>query len=206
MTDEYEIPVGDTGHETGTFLMVLTALKPFTLYETRNGIWTREKPEDGTLVEAYNKIAWIFADDEGETGEGTTSTARSERSTLFAWATGLGMSPAVVLDRSKPIPASQLIGREAMVTFAADPKSGYSKIVSVVPAPKARAAAPAPVVTPAATEVPAGPIREVVPPQAQPVEQPMTTLPNMVDPNAAFGQAGPQAAAVAAGEKDDLPF
>jgi hypothetical protein len=137
MTDEYEIPTGDTGHEPGTFLMTLTALKPFTLYETRKG-WTREKPEDGTLVEAYNKIEWVFADDEGEMGTGSTSTARSERSTLFAWATGLGLSPAVVLDRSKPIPAGQLIGREAMVTFAPD-KNGYSRITSVVPAPKARA-------------------------------------------------------------------
>src|SRR5688572_27474000 len=126
MTDEYEIPTGDTGHETGTFLMTLTALKPFTLYETTKG-WTREKPEDGSLVEAYNKIEWVFADEDGETGTGTTSTARSERSTLFAWATGLGMAPATVLDRSKPIPASQLVGREAMVTFAAD-KNGYARI------------------------------------------------------------------------------
>jgi hypothetical protein len=146
MTDEYEIPVGDTGHETGTFLMTLTALKPFTLYETTKG-WTREKPEDGNVVEAYNKIEWIFADEDGEYGNGTTSTARSERSTLYAWATGLGMPAAVVLDRSKPIPASQLVGRDAMVTFAAD-KNGYSRISSVVPAPKARAAAPAPVAQP----------------------------------------------------------
>ena len=65
--------------------MILTALKPFTLYETTKG-WTREeKPEDGSLVEAYNKIEWVFADEEGEPGSGTTSTARSERSTLFAW-------------------------------------------------------------------------------------------------------------------------
>jgi len=141
MTDEYEIPTGDTGHELGTFLMTLTALKPFTLYETTKG-WTREKPEDGNVVEAYNKIEWVFCDEDGEFGNGTTSTARSERSTLFAWATGLGMPPAVVLDRSKPIPASQLVGREAMVTFAAD-KNGYARISSVVPAPKARTAAPA---------------------------------------------------------------
>lgn len=142
MTDEYEIPAGDTGHELGTFLMTLTALKPFTLYETTKG-WTREKPEDGSLVEAYNKIEWIFADDDDEMGTGTTSTARSERSTLFAWATGLGMAPATVLDRSKPIPASQLIGRQAMVTFSAD-KNGYSRISSVVPAPRAKAPAPQP--------------------------------------------------------------
>jgi len=141
MNDEYEIPTADTGHETGTFLMTLTALKPFTLYETSKG-WTRDLPTDGTLVESYSKIEWIFADDEGEIGSGSTSTARSERSTLFAWATGLGLAPAVVLDRSKPIPASQLLGREAMVTFAAD-KNGYSRITSVVPAPRARAAAPA---------------------------------------------------------------
>ena len=140
MSDEYEIPTADTGHETGTFLMTLTALKPFTLYETSKG-WTRDLPTDGTLVESYSKIEWIFADDEGEIGSGSTSTARSERSTLFAWATGLGLPPAVVLDRSKPIPASQLLGREAMVTFAAD-KNGYSRITSVVPAPRARAAAP----------------------------------------------------------------
>jgi len=137
MTDEYEIPAGDTGHEVGTFLMTLTALKPFTLYETTKG-WTREKPEDGTLVESYNKVEWIFHDEDGESGIGRTSTARSERSTLFAWATGLGVPPAVVLDRSKPIPASQLIGREGMVTFAPN-KNGYSEITSVVPAPKARA-------------------------------------------------------------------
>ena len=142
MTDDYEIPTGDTGHETGTFLMTLTALRPFTLYETTKG-WTREKPEDGSLVEAYNKIEWVFADDEGETGSGTTSTARSERSTLYAWATGLGLPAGVVLDRSKPIPANQLIGREGMVTFAAD-KNGYSKIASVVPAPKAKAPAAVP--------------------------------------------------------------
>jgi hypothetical protein len=155
--EEYEIPTGDTGHEAGTFLMVLTALRPFTLYETTKG-WTRDKPEDGSLVEAYNKIEWVFADDEGETGTGTTSTARSERSTLFAWATGLGMAPGVVLDRSKPIPASQLIGREAMVTFAPD-KNGYSRISSVVPAPKPRATAtPEPVAftnPPGAQETPA---------------------------------------------------
>jgi hypothetical protein len=142
MTDEYEIPVGDTGHETGTFLMTLMALKPFTLYETTKG-WTREKPEDGSLVEAYNKIEWVFSDEDGEPGTGTTSTARSERSTLFAWATGLGMPAAVVLDRSKPIPASQLLGREGMVTFAPD-KNGYSRISSVVPAPKAKVAPAAP--------------------------------------------------------------
>ena len=139
MTDnDYEIPAGDTGHDTGTFLMTLTALKPFTLFETTKG-WTRERPEDGSIVEAYNKIEWVFVDDDGEFGSGTTSTARSERSTLYAWATGLGMAPAIVIDRSKPIPASQLIGREGMVTFAAD-KNGYSRIASVVPAPKAKAA------------------------------------------------------------------
>ena len=137
MTDsDYEIPAGDTGHETGTFLMTLTALRPFTLFETTKG-WTRERPEDGSLVEAYNKIEWIFADDEGETGSGSTSTARSERSTLYAWATGLGMAPAVILDRSKPIPAAQLIGREGMITVVLD-KNGYSKVASVVPAPKAK--------------------------------------------------------------------
>lgn len=141
MTDEYEIPTGDTGHEAGTFLMTLTALKPFTLYETTKG-WTREKPEDGGIVEAYNKIEWHFADEDGDTGTGRTSTARSERSTLFAWATGLGLPPAVVLDRTKPIPASQLIGREGMVTFAPN-KNGYNEIVSVVPAPKAKAPKPA---------------------------------------------------------------
>lgn len=141
MTDEYEIPVGDTGHEPGTFLMKLTALKPFKLYETRNG-WTREQPVDGSLIETYDKIEWVFADEDGAVGSGNTSTARSERSTLFAWATGLGLAPAVVLDRSKPIPARELIGREAMVTFAPD-KNGYSRITSVVPAPKARGTAPA---------------------------------------------------------------
>ena len=147
MTDDYEIPAGDTGHETGTFLMTLTALRPFTLFETTKG-WTRERPEDGSLVEAYNKIEWVFADDEGETGSGSTSTARSERSTLYAWATGLGVAGGVILDRSKPIPAAQLIGREAMVTFAAD-KNGYSRIASVVPAPRARAQAPTFVAAPA---------------------------------------------------------
>jgi hypothetical protein len=200
MTDDYEIPTGDTGHEPGTFLMVLTALKPFTLYETRNG-WTREKPEDGTLVEAYNKIAWVFADVEGdETAEGTTSTARSERSTLFAWATGLGLSPQMVLDRTKPIPASQLIGRQAMVTFQPDPKSGYSRIKSVVPAPRARATAPA--------AVPAGPIREVIPPLV-PGAGPAVVVPSI--PIGAFGEAGPQPAAEVPGTRlpnqvDDLPF
>lgn len=180
MSDEYEIPVGDTGHEAGTFLMTLTALKPFTLYETTKG-WTREKPEDGSLVEAYNKIEWVFADDEGEFGNGTTSTARSERSTLYAWATGLGMAPAIVLDRSKPIPASQLIGRDAMVTFAPD-KNGYSRIVSVVPAPKARTPRP-----------------------AAPVDQPMTTLPNMAQPGEFDGAPAPQPMAVGAAE-DPLGF
>ncbi len=166
MTDDYEIPTGDAGHEPGTFLMVLTALKPFTLYETRTG-WTRELSDPGSLIESYSKIEWVFADDEGETGSGSTSTARSERSTLFAWATGLGLPPALVLDRSKPIPASQLIGREAMVTFAPD-KNSYSRITSVVPAPRQRVAAPAaPAVAVAAVEQPGGAIREIVPPQPQ---------------------------------------
>lgn len=162
MTDDYEIPTGDTGHEPGTFLMVLTALKPFTLYETRTG-WTRELTDPASLIESYSKIEWVFADDEGETGSGSTSTARSERSTLFAWATGLGLPPALVLDRSKPIPSSQLIGREAMVTFAPD-KSGYSRITSVVPVPRQRAAAPPVAAAPVAEQL-GGPIREVVPPQ-----------------------------------------
>jgi hypothetical protein len=130
----------------------------------------------------------VFADDEGETGTGTTSTARSERSTLFAWATGLGMPPSVVLDRSKPIPASQLVGREAMVTFAPD-KNGYSRISSVVPAPRARAAS-TPAIAP--VEVPAGPVREIVPPQPQ---------------AGGFGEAGVQPAASVTGQTgDDLPF
>lgn len=146
MTEEYEIPVGDTGHEPGTFLMTLTNLKPFTLYETTKG-WSREMPTDGGLVEAYNKIEWVFLDEDGESGTGNTSTARSERSTLYAWATGLGLAPGIVLDRSKPIPAAELIGRTAMVTFAPD-KNGYNRISSVVPAPKARAAVPTPVVIP----------------------------------------------------------
>jgi hypothetical protein len=189
MSDEYEIPTGDTGHEAGTFLMVLTALKPFTLYETTKG-WTRERPDDGSLVEAYNKIEWVFADDEGETGTGTTSTARSERSTLFAWATGLGMPPAVVLDRSKPIPASQLVGREAMVTFAPD-KNGYSRIVSVVPAPKARPQVQPQAANTDAVSQPGGPVREIIPPQQA----------------GGFGVAGPQpAATVPAQATDDLPF
>lgn len=166
MTDDYEIPTGDTGHEPGTFLMVLTALKPFTLYETRNG-WTRERPEDGhAVIEKYDKIDWVFADDQGEIGSGSTSVARSERSTLFAWATGLGLPPATVLDRSKPIPSAQLIGREAMVTFAPD-KNGYSRIVSVVPAPRARTPQP-PAATSDGVSQPGGPVREIVPPQAAP--------------------------------------
>jgi hypothetical protein len=135
MTDEYEIPAGETGIEPGTYLCVLTALTPFTLYEKRDG-WSREKPENpADIVETYNKIEWTFATDDGEIGKGQTSIARSERSTLFAWATGLGMAPAVVLDRSKPIPAGQLIGREGLVTFALD-KGGYSRATSVVPAPR----------------------------------------------------------------------
>ena len=155
MTDDYEIPAGEAGLEPGTYLATLTALKPFTLYETTQG-WTRERPDDG-IVEAYNKIAWHFATDDGDTIESSTSTSRSERSTLYAWAIGLGMAPAVILDRSKPIPAAQLIGREAMVTFAAD-KNGYSRIASVVPAPKAKAAfvAPAPAAVEASTEAPSG--------------------------------------------------
>lgn len=139
MTEEYEIPAGEPQIEPGTYLATLTGLKPFTLYETSRG-WTREKPEDGGVVEAYNKIEWVFHTDDGEPIHGTTSTARSERSTLYAWATGLGMSAAIVLDRSKPIPASQLIGRAGMVTVALD-KNGYSRVASVVPAPRARTAA-----------------------------------------------------------------
>lgn len=141
MTDEYEIPTGDTGHEAGTFLMKLTALKPFKLYETTKG-WSREAPDPSNLIEAFDKIEWLFVDEDGEMGSGNTSTARSEKSTLFAWATGLGVAPAVILDRSKPIPASELIGRTGMVTFAPD-KNGYSRISNVVPPPRARAAAPA---------------------------------------------------------------
>lgn len=177
MTEEYAIPSGDTGHEVGTFLMTLTALKPFRLYETRNG-WTREQPAQADLIEAYDKIEWVFADDEGEIGTGTTSTARSERSTLFAWATGLGLAPAVVLDRSKPIPASQLIGREAMVTFAAD-KNGYSRITSVVPAPRAKAAEAAPAQATAVAEAPSEP---------------------------AFGKVGVQPAASVGASDSGLPF
>lgn len=159
MTDEYEIPAGDPDVEPGTYLATLTALKPYTLYETSKG-WTRDKPDDGTVVEAYNKIEWVFHTDDEEPLpiRGNTSTARSDRSTLYAWATGLGMPAATVLDRSKPIPASQLIGRQAMVTVVLD-KNGYSKIASVVPAPRARAADPAPAgafdgapTTPPATE------------------------------------------------------
>ena len=188
MTDDYEIPTGDTGHEPGTFLMVLTALKPWKLYETRNG-WAREAPTDGSLIQVYDKIEWVFADDQGETGSDSTSVARGESSTLFKWATGLGVPPAVVLDRSKPIPSSQLIGREGLVTFMPN-KNGYSRITSVVPAPKARTApVQPPVANTEAVSQPGGPIREIVPPQP---EQPMTAPPNMVAPDAAFGQAGPQ--------------
>jgi hypothetical protein len=135
MTDDYEIPAGEAGLEPGTYLATLTALKPFTLYETTQG-WTRERPDDG-IVEAYNKIAWHFATDDGDTIESSTSTSRSERSTLYAWATGLGLPAATVLDRSKPIPAALLIGREGMITVVLD-KNGYSKVASVVPAPKAK--------------------------------------------------------------------
>jgi hypothetical protein len=138
---EYEIPAGEVDIEPGTYLATLTALKPYTLYETSKG-WSREMPDDAQLVEAYNKVEWIFHTDDEESIHGSTSTARSERSTLFAWATGLGMAASVVLDRSKPIPASQLIGRSAMVTVVLD-KNGYSKIASVVPAPRVKAAAPA---------------------------------------------------------------
>lgn len=141
MTDDYEIPTGDTGHEPGTFLCTLVALKPFKLYETRNG-WTREAPEGGAgVIDTYDKIEWSFSDESGEIAKDSTSTSRSERSTLFAWATGLGLPAAVVLDRSKPIPASQLIGREANVTFTPN-KNGYSRITAVVPPPKVRPAAP----------------------------------------------------------------
>ncbi len=137
---EYEIPAGAPSVEPGTYLATLTALKPFTLYETTQG-WTREQPDSGTVVESYNKIEWHFHTDDDQLIEGTTSTSRSERSTLYAWATGLGLPASVVLDRSKPIPASQLIGRAAMVTVALD-KNGYARVASVVPAPKARGAAP----------------------------------------------------------------
>lgn len=193
MTDDYEIPTGDTGHEPGTFLMVLTALKPWKLYETRNG-WAREAPTDGSLIQVYDKIEWIFADDQGETGSDSTSVARGESSTLFKWATGLGVPPAVVLDRSKPIPSSQLIGREGMVTFQPN-KNGFSKIVAVVPAPKARPAAAPVAAAPVAEAVPAGPIREVVPPQPQQEAVP-----------AGFHNGQPAVAAPERAEGDDLPF
>ena len=147
-TAEYEIPAGEPGAEPGTYFATLTALKPFTLYETAKG-WTREKPDDG-LAEAYSKIEWHFHTEDGDRLEGITSTARSEKSTLFAWATGLGIPANVVLDRSKPIPASLLIGREAMVTVQLD-KNGYPRVTTVVPAPKARAATPPPVAQPGET-------------------------------------------------------
>jgi len=191
MTDDYEIPTGDTGHEPGTFLMTLTALKPFKLYETRTG-WTREQPDQSQLIEAYDKIEWIFHDDQGGQGSGNTSTARSERSTLFTWATGLGLTPAVVLDRSKPIPASQLIGREGMVTFAPD-KNGYSRITSVVPAPRARATAPV------AASAPAAP--------AAPYERPTTPDEHFVMPRIEVPSATQPAAPAAAAPTDtSLPF
>lgn len=200
---EYEIPTGDTGHEPGTFLMVLTALKPFTLYDTTKG-WTREQPDDPrTIVEKYDKIEWVFADDEGEIGTGRTSTARSERSTLFAWATGLGLPPALVLDKSKPIPSSQLIGREAMVTFAPN-KNGYNEITSVVPAPRARQAQPVAANTDAVSQpsaVPPQVAQEIVPPQVA-AAPPAMVVPSI--PVGAFGSAGPQPAADI--PKDDLPF
>lgn len=171
---EYEIPAGEPGAEPGTYFATLTALKPFTLYETSKG-WTREKPEDGSLAEAYSKIEWHFHTEEGDRLEGITSTARSEKSTLFAWATGLGIAPGIVLDRSKPIPASMLIGREAMVTVQLD-KNGYPRVTSVVPAPKARGAAPA--------------------------DQPMTTLPNQQQPGDFAGAPTTPAAELSG----DLPF
>jgi hypothetical protein len=93
------------------------------------------------------------------------------------------MPAAVVLDRSKPIPASQLIGREAMVTFAPD-KNGYSRINSVVPAPRVRQPAAAPALEP----------RQIIPTQQE---------------AQGFGAAGPQpAAAVPTSQPgtDDLPF
>ena len=34
---EYEIPAGDVDIEPGTYLATLTALKPYTLYETSKG-------------------------------------------------------------------------------------------------------------------------------------------------------------------------
>jgi hypothetical protein len=175
-TTEYEIPAGEPGAEPGTYFATLTALKPFTLYETSKG-WTREKPEDG-LAEAYSKIEWHFHTEDGDRLEGITSTARSEKSTLFAWATGLGIPANVVLDRSKPIPASLLIGREAMVTVQLD-KNGYPRVTTVVPAPKARSTAPA----------------------AAPVDQPMTTLPNQVPGEFDGAPTTPAAAPVG-----DLPF
>lgn len=182
---DYEIPAGAAGAEPGTYIATLTALKPFTLYETSKG-WSRELPDDAQVVEAYNKIEWHFHTDEGELLEGTTSTARSERSTLFAWATGLGLPPAVVLDRSKPIPSSLLIGREAMVTVGPD-KNGYPRVQSVVPVPRQRQAPPAPPAPPAPTAIPGETLAA-----ASVVDQPMTTLPNMAPTQPAL--------------PDDLPF
>lgn len=134
---EYEIPAGEAGIDPGTYFATLTKLEPFTLYETASG-WSRTPPEDGAVAEAYHKIEWTFHTEDGEQVDGTTSTARSERSTLYAWATGLGLAPAVVLDRSKPIPASQLIGRSALITVELD-KNGYSRVKAVVQAPKQKA-------------------------------------------------------------------
>lgn len=176
-TEDYEIPAGDSGHEPGTFLMTLTGLIPFKLYESQAG-WSRTQPEQGSY-EAHDRIKWLFSDEDGEVAEGTTSIARSERSTLYAWATGLGMPAAVVLDRSKGIPADQLIGRSAMVTVTQD-RGGYGRVTSVVPAPKQR-------------QAPAT------------VEQPMTTLPNQVPAEGEFtGAPAPQPEP--AREPDDLPF
>lgn len=180
MTEDYEIPTGDTGHEPGTFPMTLISLKPFKLYETRNG-WTRELPENGAVIDTYDKIEWAFSDEAGEIAKDSTSTSRSERSTLFAWATGLGLSPAVVLDRSKPIPSSQLIGRSANVTFMPN-KNGYSRITAVVPLPRARAEATAPAPAPEPVA------QTTMPTAAQPGEfdgaprQPAATLERELDP------------------------
>lgn len=132
MTADFEIDTTAGDVAPGTYLATLIGWSPFYLYELTDGSWSRTDPEDGT--EPTTRIEWTFALEDGQTVNGTSSTAyRSPLAKMRAWCKGLGLDMAV----PQKLNATTLCGRTAMITVEPD-KAGYSKVVAVNPAPKSK--------------------------------------------------------------------
>ena len=116
--------------EPGTYLATLTDLTDFT-YDDAEGSKTLRRW-------TFAADDWVDAAGNHITLDGVSSLATGPKSKAYGWTAALlGRTPVT----GETLRKSDLVGRDAMVTVILN-DDGFSKIATVVPAPKRKGAAP----------------------------------------------------------------